>query len=154
MIPRRILVATDGSPAAKQAEVFAADQAALMAGSGPVEVVVMTAIHDVGHLTQAGGAIPPSVESAEAERTSEAGREHIVGLLAGRDPKGAVQVVAKVQQALTFSGAIIAEAHATGSCSLIVMGNRGHGGVSEAILGSVSKDVVHRAHCPVVIARE
>jgi nucleotide-binding universal stress UspA family protein len=62
-------------------------------------------------------------------------------------------VSAKVSPALTLSGAIVAEAHATGVCSLIVLGNRGHGNLSEALLGSVSLDVIHRAHCPVVIVR-
>ena len=82
MIPRRIVVATDGSPAAGQAEVFAADEAALMATSGPVEIVVLTAMHDVGHLAEAGGTIPPSREALEAKQVSEAGRAHILGLLA------------------------------------------------------------------------
>jgi nucleotide-binding universal stress UspA family protein len=154
MIPRRIVVATDGSPAARQAEVFGADQAALMAQSGPVEVVVLTATHDVGHLSELGGTIPPSREAHDAEQFSEAGRQHIVGLLEGRDPGANIRVQAKVVPALTLSGAVIAEAHATGTCSLIVLGNRGHGGVSEALLGSVSLDVVHRAHCPVVIVRD
>jgi nucleotide-binding universal stress UspA family protein len=154
VIPRRIVVATDGSPAARQAEVFAADQAALMAPTGPVEIVVLTATHDVGQPTDAGGTIPPSREALDAEKVSEAGRAHIAELLEGWDPAANVQVRAKVQAALTLSGAVIAEAHATGICSLIVMGNRGHGGISEALLGSVSQDVVHRAHCPVVIVRE
>jgi nucleotide-binding universal stress UspA family protein len=153
MIPRRIVVATDGSPAAVQAEVFAAEQAALMAGSGPVEIVVLTAAHDVGHLAGDGGVIPPSQEAFDAEKVSEAGRAHILGLLEGRDPGASIQVLSKTQAALTLSGAIIAEAHATGTCSLIVMGNRGHGGMAEALMGSVSIDVVHRAHCPVVIVR-
>jgi nucleotide-binding universal stress UspA family protein len=154
MIPRRIVVATDGSPAARQAEIFGADQAALMAQSGPVEIVVLTATHDVGHLPEAGGTIPPSREAVDAEQVSESGKGRIVGLLEGRDPGANIQVLSKVVPALTLSGAVIAEAHATGTCSLIVMGNRGHGGMSEALLGSVSLDVVHRAHCPVVIVRE
>ena len=34
---------------------------------------------------------------------------------------------------------------------LIVMGSRGHGGVRRAIEGSISDQVVRRAHCPVMI---
>jgi nucleotide-binding universal stress UspA family protein len=36
---------------------------------------------------------------------------------------------------------------------LIVMGNRGHGGLRRAIEGSISEYVVRRAHCPVMIVR-
>jgi nucleotide-binding universal stress UspA family protein len=37
---------------------------------------------------------------------------------------------------------------------LIVMGNRGLGGVRRALMGSVSESVVRHAHCPVLIVRE
>lgn len=35
----------------------------------------------------------------------------------------------------------------------IVVGTGGKGAVSRMMLGSVSSDVVHRAHCPVTVAR-
>ena len=37
---------------------------------------------------------------------------------------------------------------------LLVVGNRGHSGLSEALLGSVSQYLVHHAHSPVVIIRD
>jgi nucleotide-binding universal stress UspA family protein len=36
---------------------------------------------------------------------------------------------------------------------LLVLGNRGHGGLTEALLGSVGQFCVHNAPCPVVITR-
>jgi nucleotide-binding universal stress UspA family protein len=37
---------------------------------------------------------------------------------------------------------------------LIVMGSRGHGRLTRALMGSVSDAVVRHAHCPVTIVRE
>lgn len=36
---------------------------------------------------------------------------------------------------------------------LLVVGSRGHGGFTEALLGSVSQHCVHHARCPAVIIR-
>jgi nucleotide-binding universal stress UspA family protein len=39
------------------------------------------------------------------------------------------------------------------SADLIVVGTGGKGSISRLVLGSVSRDVVFRAHCPVTVAR-
>ena len=36
---------------------------------------------------------------------------------------------------------------------LLVVGSRGHGGFTEALLGSVGQHCVHHAECPVVVIR-
>jgi nucleotide-binding universal stress UspA family protein len=36
---------------------------------------------------------------------------------------------------------------------LLVVGNRGHGGIVGALIGSVSTSCVHHAHCAVVVIR-
>jgi nucleotide-binding universal stress UspA family protein len=42
---------------------------------------------------------------------------------------------------------------AAAGADLLVLGSRGHGGFTEALLGSVSQHCVHHAPCPVVIIR-
>jgi nucleotide-binding universal stress UspA family protein len=37
---------------------------------------------------------------------------------------------------------------------LLVVGSRGHGGFTEALLGSVGQHCVHHATCPVVVIRD
>ncbi len=42
---------------------------------------------------------------------------------------------------------------ASDGADLLIVGNRGHGGFTSALLGSVSQHCVHHAHCPVVVIR-
>ncbi|PRC51045.1 universal stress protein, partial [Mycobacterium sp. ITM-2017-0098] len=52
-------------------------------------------------------------------------------------------------------GGIVPELIAgSGSAQLVVTGSRGLGAVGGALLGSVSRALLHHATCPVVIAKE
>ena len=42
---------------------------------------------------------------------------------------------------------------ASTDASLVVVGASGHGALHDALLGSVSQEVVERAHCPVAVVR-
>ncbi len=43
--------------------------------------------------------------------------------------------------------------HAASGADLLVVGNRGHGGFADALIGSVSVRCLHHTTCPVVIVR-
>jgi nucleotide-binding universal stress UspA family protein len=54
----------------------------------------------------------------------------------------------------------VAEGHAAevlleaaANADLIVMGSHGRGEIATMLLGSVTQQVIHRAHCPVVVVR-
>jgi len=53
----------------------------------------------------------------------------------------------------TVAPAILALSSASRAADVVVVGSRGHGPATSLILGSVSIGLLHRAHCPVLIAR-
>jgi nucleotide-binding universal stress UspA family protein len=158
MVPRTILVATDGSIAAKNAEAFAADLARMM-GDAEIELVHVIPMSCVGldqdvttanivRIKEVDYRACTTDEHKAAGGTVKAAAER-VRALAG----DGVTVTPKVIEAASPAEAIIHEAHARGVCSLIVLGNRGMGGFASLALGSVSTQVLHGAHCPVVVVK-
>lgn len=154
MVPRRILVATDGSEAALGAEAFAADMANLMtAGGDEAELVVCMVVRPRDAPAERGAfAMWPLTqeEFEEAEKTVEEAARRISEKV---QTTGTVHVRPLLVETRRPADGIVEAAHAGGRCSLIVMGNRGHGGFSSMMLGSVSQQVLHEAHCPVVVVK-
>jgi nucleotide-binding universal stress UspA family protein len=141
---KKILIATDGSPSAIQAVELGLELAE-EEGAQPVFVHVAPT-KDV--LPVAGvGMVPVSVphELVEADRDSldeavriaeERGLEPTTRLLTGNPAR----------EIATFADVVDAD--------LIVVGSRGHGAVSSALIGSVSRGVLQRTTRPVLIVRE
>jgi nucleotide-binding universal stress UspA family protein len=137
---KRILLATDGSPDAGQALVYARDLA-LRDGA---QVIVVHAFDPVpGYLGDpwrdrvAARHVSAGQEVADNATQSlrEAGIDVIVEVLEG-PPADAILKVADVR-----------------ACDLIVMGSRGHGTFASLLLGSVSHRVLAHARIPVMIVK-
>ena len=139
IFPTRILLATDGS---REAELAATTAAALAKGTDS-EL----------HVVHVGPFMPMLFSSMEEEpaRMAREARKTLDGAVGQLEAAGG-----DVAQAhLRVGGAseeIVALAEELGA-GLIVMGNRGRGGVRRALMGSVSDSVVRHAHCPVLVVR-
>lgn len=141
---RRIVVGVDGSPSSKVALAWAVSQAELTGAS--VEAVI------AWHYPVMVGGVP--FAPIEAVQTADYG-EFAATVLNGAvretvDPNGPVKVSLTVRE----GNATRVLLDACDGADLLVVGSRGHGGFTEALLGSVSQACVHHARCPVVIVRE
>ena len=130
----RIVVGVDGSPASKAALNWAMRQGAL---SGAV-VEVVTAYYW----------FPMPIEDIDFKALATRVVEDAI--FEAADPGTPVKVVPKVVHG-SPAKALLQEAV---GADLLVVGSRGHGAISEALLGSVSHQCVHHATCPVVVIRD
>jgi nucleotide-binding universal stress UspA family protein len=137
---KRILIATDGS-----ANAWAAvEEGVELASEVGAEVTFVTVRHGVPllgdpwyqrHLTDQLGHARETLDRAEAE----AGRRGVVcdaEILEG-DPASCIIDAARYRDA-----------------DLVVVGSRGHGALTSALIGSVSRAVMSRSQVPVMIVRE
>lgn len=129
----RIVVGVDGSPTSKAALDWAIRQAAR---TGDL-VEVVTAYYW----------FPMPIEDIDFK--SVATRVSEDAIFGAADPGSPVKVVPKVVNG-SPAKALLQEA---AGAELLVVGSRGRGAVSEALLGSVSHYCVHHAPCPVVVVR-
>jgi nucleotide-binding universal stress UspA family protein len=139
-----IVVGVDGSKGGRAALEFAAGEAALRGAQ--LHIVSAWAITPAVY---AGGfapgfdqetidAIRETAESVVQEALAEAKRLQPSIDAEGRTLEGQAAEV------------LLEQAR---DASLIVVGNRGHGGFASLLLGSVSQQVVHHAPCPVLVVR-
>jgi nucleotide-binding universal stress UspA family protein len=137
----RIVVGVDGSSCSEEALRWAIGQARLT--GQPIEAVTSWSIPiDLGVGGKGGlvgfdwkglatsmlaDAVARAVDPSDADRVSQR-------VVAGHPAKVLVD--------------------ASGDAALLVVGNRGRGGFTGMLLGSVSQHVIARAACPVVVVRE
>jgi nucleotide-binding universal stress UspA family protein len=153
-----VLIAFDGSPAAEHA----LEEAAALLGKRPALVVSVwkegTGFEAV-ELPTATVGMPPApidVDTAmeieqevkeRAQRLAQHGAE--LARQAGMEAEGLVVA----DEALTIAETIVDVAEKRDAAA-IVMGAHGHGRLTEALLGSTTRDLIRRAECPVVVVRE
>lgn len=137
---KKILVAYDGSDAALDAYKFALD----LAQKYGAEIYVLAV------------ARPPDIgDDVETEAIIENSTRHYEKMLAplkSRAPSLSVHHHFKIAVGHPAEQ-IIRHAEDEYKADLIVMGHRGHALFDRLRLGSISKQVIHYAHCPVTIVR-
>jgi nucleotide-binding universal stress UspA family protein len=134
----RIVVGVDGSESSKQALVWAVRQARLTGA-------VVEAVIACEYLNAYGYPLP--VRGVDIfELATKAVKDAITEISADTDGAAVRYRVVEGNPARVLLDA------STGA-DLLVVGSRGHGGLGEALLGSVGQDCVHHATCPVVVIR-
>jgi nucleotide-binding universal stress UspA family protein len=136
---QKIVVGVDGSACAQEALRWALRYAADVGG----HVTAVTAWHYPPLTSAAGGVAPHTPDPQKAAQSV------LAEAIATAEADGA----SDVEQ-------VAAHGHPAGTliersrdADLLVVGNRGHGGFTGMLLGSVSAHCVHHAHCPVVVVR-
>jgi nucleotide-binding universal stress UspA family protein len=137
---RPIVVGVDGSESSKVALTWAVRQASLE--GAPVQAVIAWTFPAYY------GWAPPISDQFDFAGNARAVIEQTIKAVLGEN--SSVQVSVSVVEG-NAAQALVDASH---GARLLVVGNRGHGGFSEALLGSVSQHCTHHAACPVIVIRD
>ena len=136
----RILIATDGSPAAQDAVVFGLD----LAADQHAEVDVVHVMHAFEFVPMAGLGLPAAQPHRRSERDiAVLGDATVLARSKGVVARTKLLSGDAADEILSYAELIDAD--------LVVLGSRGRGALVSALLGSVSQEVVHRARQPVLV---
>ncbi|HYZ91581.1 MAG TPA: universal stress protein [Actinomycetota bacterium] len=131
----RIVVGVDGSENSQLALAWAAAEAKLRGSS----------LHLIHSWT-----FPPAFPGADGLPRADlkgSAEQVLADAVASLPKDGEIQLKAEVANELPAQALI----GASEGAEMIVVGSRGRGGFKGLLLGSVSQQVVHHAHCPIVI---
>ncbi len=140
-LPRKILVAVDGSELAFKAVGYAV-QLARLAGS---ELVSLHVILLPSYAT------PKTLEVLRKDLSSKA--DDILSKVNVASKATGVRMVGKVVETNSSVVMAIVEFAEKEKADMIILGTRGTSGVPKMMLGSVAAGVVSFAHCPVLAVR-
>jgi nucleotide-binding universal stress UspA family protein len=108
--------------------------------------LTVLAVHEVMASYWTGNPLPVPGDTPELEKTRVAVEHAVAEALEGLDAERPEVTV------LAINGfAAKALISASEDSDLVVVGNRGGGGFPRLSLGAVASQVVHHAHCPVVV---
>ena len=139
-----ITVGIDGSEHSVKALEWAIKEAAIQ--HSPVTVL---AVHLVPKSGWTGNPITLPADIADVEKARQAAEELVVKVTSQLGDAQPASV--KVSAVNGFPAQELIEA--SRDADLDVIGSRGSGGFARLMMGSVSSQVVHHAHCPVVVIR-
>lgn len=137
-----IVVGVDGSGESVRALTWAAEEAALC--HRPLRVVhaFVWSLYGLDLDTPPSGPADAGLRNT-AERLVAEALDHVAGVAPGVEAEGAVVPGAAAPTLL----------HESGQAELLVVGNRGLGGFTGLLVGSVGAAVAAHAECPVVVVR-
>jgi len=139
---QRVVVGVDGSDLSMEATGYAFAQAA-QRGLG------LTLIHAWNINTYTSGVAMSSLAEVWADLETEQEVMTAAAVAGWQDKYPEVDVRTNIMQGRPADILVDASERA----ALVVVGSRGRGGFLGLLLGSVSRNVLHRAHCPVAVVR-
>jgi nucleotide-binding universal stress UspA family protein len=147
IFPTRILLATDGSEESSQAAQAAAELSKDTGSEVHVTYVLPSPRELRGHHTYSRDVMRSVLEQAEGEARSflEAQAKQ-VGESGGKVAETHLRTGEPDKEIVKLSEEL--------GAGTIVIGSRGLGAVSRALMGGVSESVVRHAHCPVFVVRK
>ena len=136
---KTIVVGVDGSTGSQAALEFAAREAAAHGA-----MLRLLSAWEVPASVMASGAVPPDMYSLFEGEAAK-----LLDAAASRAKELAPQVEVETRAVEGHAGNLLVEESRT--ADLIVIGRRGHSGLTELLLGSISHQVADHAGCSVVI---
>jgi nucleotide-binding universal stress UspA family protein len=146
IFPTQILLATDGSEEARQAAQAAAELSKETGSVVHIAYVVPSLAELKGHHVYSREVMRSIFEQAEGEAHSFLEEQaEVLGASGGKVAQTHLRTGEPDKEIVRLSEEL--------GVGMIVIGSRGLGAVSRALMGGVSESVVRHAHCPVFVVR-